>query len=218
MSVGEAETGTPRPLIVVDVDEVVVHFIGPLIGFLDRRGYRLDLVSFRLTGNIKYAGTQRTVGKDEVAELLQAFFDEEIHAQPVVDLAAATLAALAEFAEILLLTNAPHRHGDTRRESLARSGVVWPLITNDGPKGSAVADLVSRRDPDERGLTVVFIDDSPVNLTSVRDRVPTATLIHFVADPTLLALAPDVPGVALKTGSWAEVGDFVGRVLGAASG
>ncbi|MFM9500895.1 hypothetical protein ACKI1Q_45935, partial [Streptomyces galilaeus] len=52
---------------------------------------------------------------------------------------------------------------------------------------------------------VVFIDDSPNNLESVRANVPSARLIHFVAHDALRPLVRDVAGVRLKTGDWLAV-------------
>ena len=41
-----------RPLLVLDVDEVVVEFIRPFVGFLGSNGLKFDTFSFRLHGNI----------------------------------------------------------------------------------------------------------------------------------------------------------------------
>ena len=195
----------PHPVtLVVDVDEVIVQFFRPLVTFLEAENFRLDLVSYGLTGNIKYAGTDRAAPKEVVAGLIQAFFDARIGDLPLVDGAAETLNRLAEAANVVLLTNAPHRHRATRRDSLAASGLSLPLLTNDGPKGPAVAALTARAPG-----PLVFIDAAPSHRVSVRDRVPSAHLIHFIADPHLLALAPDISGTKLKTGDWREVEAWV---------
>jgi hypothetical protein len=204
---------TARPLLVVDVDEVICHFVQPLIAHLERRGYWLDLVSYGLTGNIKHAGTHNAANRETVVALIQGFFDEEIATQPMVDHAAPVLARLAELAEIVILTNAPHRHRETRRTALQNQGIRWPLLTNDGPKGPVVAALSARA-----GAPVVFIDDSPNNLTSVRDHAPETVLIQFVADQRFLALSRDIPGVALKTGDWLAVEQFLLKTLDRAAG
>ncbi|MDR3496163.1 MAG: hypothetical protein P4L82_16310, partial [Ancalomicrobiaceae bacterium] len=178
-----------RPLVVVDVDEVVCQFIGPLSAFLQLSGYWLDATSYGLTGNIKRAGTALAVPKTQVAELIQAFFDAEIGRQPLVPGAAAALARLATHAGIVLLTNAPHRLRQARLDNLARQGIEAPLITNDGQKGPVLAELAAAA-----GRPVAFIDDSPRNLASAAASLPDAVLVQFIADPTFLALAPAVPG------------------------
>lgn len=198
-----------RPLLVVDVDEVVCQFIRPLSAFLERSGYWLGSVSFGLTGNIRRAGTSLAAPKETVEALIQAFFDAEIGRQPLVPGAADAFGRLAGRADIVLLTNAPHRLRQIRIDNLARQGIAVPLITNDGPKGPVLAALAGAA-----AAPTVFIDDSPRNLLSGAAGVPEAVLIHFVADPTFLALAPAVPGVALKTGDWGEVERFLMPMLG----
>jgi hypothetical protein len=196
---------TGRPLVIVDVDEVVVHMVKPLIPWLQGRGLRLDLSSYSLGGNIKHAETGATVAKEAVAGLVQDFFDERIHAQEAVDNAAAVLGRLEQTCDVVLLTNAPHRHRQTRRDSLVAQGITATLICNDGPKGPAVAALRAKVLASGGSDPIVFIDDSTAHLDSVRASVPTAELIHFVAHPTLRGLARDVAGVGLKTGDWLEV-------------
>jgi len=41
-----------RPLIVCDVDDVVLHFFAPFLTFIDGEGYEFLPRSFRLTGNM----------------------------------------------------------------------------------------------------------------------------------------------------------------------
>jgi hypothetical protein len=197
-----------RPLIVADVDEVVTEFVRPLEKYLERRGFRLDVVSYGLTGNIKHAGTERAANKEVVSALLQAFFDAEIHSQPLVIGAAESLDRLAAHADIVLLTNAPDRHREARRFSLAKQGVQYPLLMNDGPKGPAMKQLAARTS----GL-VFFLDDSPTNLHSVANALPNAHILHFVADPRFLALAPDIPGTHVKTGKWIDAEAYITGVL-----
>lgn len=197
-----------RPLLVSDVDEVAVYFVRHFETYLARSGFRLDAHSYGLTGNIKHAGTERAAVQDDVRRLLQGFFDEEIAHQEVVEDCVDVLGRLAAVADVVLLTNAPHRHRETRRTSLAARGLPFPVLTNDGPKGPAMRRLAARA-----AGPVFFLDDSPSNLTSVREALPEAHVIHFVADPRFFALAREVPGMNLRTNSWAEVEDYVrGRI------
>lgn len=207
-------TFTGRPLLVVDVDEVVVHMVAPFIPWLEKRGLQLDMDSYKLGGNIKYAGTERQVPKEDIGPLIQSFFDEEIHAQPAVDNAASVLGRLERVYEIILLTNAPHRHKERRQASLLSQGVTAKLITNDGPKGPIVARIRERAMAANAPDTLIFIDDSVNNLESVRVSVPSAHLIHFIAHPKFRSLARDVAGVSLKTGDWLDVDRFANGLLG----
>ncbi|MDN3718959.1 hypothetical protein QW131_06405 [Roseibium salinum] len=81
--------------------------------------------------------------------------------------------------EIVLLTNLPGGHNKPAREQLLSGmGIPYPVLTNSGPKGGAVAALsAGRQGP------LVFIDDSPTNHASVHASFPSAVQVQFVADP-----------------------------------
>ncbi len=63
-----------RPLLVLDVDDVVLEFIRPFPNFLKARGFGLTMASFRLTGNIAETESGRLVEQPEVTALLDEFF------------------------------------------------------------------------------------------------------------------------------------------------
>jgi hypothetical protein len=63
-----------RPLLVLDVDEVLLEFVGPFIGFLGANGLKFDTMSFRLHGNISQAATGAIVETEAVTALLDGFF------------------------------------------------------------------------------------------------------------------------------------------------
>lgn len=197
-----------RPMVVSDVDEVAVYFVRHFERYLERSGFRLDAVSYGLTGNIKHAGTSLAAAQDDVRRLLLGFFEEEIAHQEVVEDAVDVLGRLATVADVVLLTNAPHRHRETRRVSLAARGLPFPVLTNDGPKGPAMRRLAARA-----GGPVFFLDDSPTNLVSVREALPEAHVVHFVADPRFFRLAREIPGMNLRTNRWTEVETYVRRVI-----
>lgn len=72
-----------RPLLVLDVDDVVLEFIKPFPRFLERRGLRLTLKSFHLTGNIAEAASGRLVEQPEVTALLDEFFETQAEWQSI---------------------------------------------------------------------------------------------------------------------------------------
>jgi len=203
-----------RPLLVVDVDEVVLHMVKPLTAWLALQGLQLDIRSYRLGGNIRRVETGEIVPDTAVAALIQAFFDDRIHAQEAVADAADVLGRLERRCDVILLTNAPHRHRETRLSNLAAQRITAPLITSSGPKGPAVQRLRDRSIGASSDGTVVFIDDSTQNLESVHAFVPEATLVHFIAHPDFRALARDVAGVSLKTGDWLAVERLVAGLIG----
>lgn len=198
-----------RPLVICDVDEVVLSFIAPLERHLDLLGYDLLARSYSLAGNIIHRQSNTPLAGRDVHALLHSFFAEATATQTPVPGAADALAALSLEADVVLLTNMPAPYRADRIAALARFGIDHPVITNEGPKGAAARELAERS-----AGPVVFLDDSPANITSVRDAVDGVRLIHFVADPRFLALAEPIDGVDLRTGDWREARRFVETVCG----
>src|SRR3954468_17635199 len=90
-----------RPLLVLDVDGVVLEFIRPFPHFLKSRGFGLTLASFRLTGNIAETASGRLIEQPEVTALLGDFFDTQADWQSVTDGAEQALASLSDRVEIV---------------------------------------------------------------------------------------------------------------------
>ncbi|MCE1235768.1 MAG: hypothetical protein LWW93_05355 [Hyphomicrobiales bacterium] len=203
-----------RPLLVVDVDEVVLGFIAPLSAFLERHGFQLMPRSFAITGNVTRAGGGQAIGGELVRELIAAFFAREVENQPPVEGAIATLARLAAATDPVLLTNVPAAQAARRAAHLAELGVGAPMIANDGPKGPALARLAqAARAVGGDELPVIFVDDGPNHLASARGAVAGVRLVHFVADPVWFAMAPTVGGTWLKTRDWDAVEAAIRRLL-----
>ena len=197
-----------RPLIICDVDEVVLHFVSPFGAFLQQQGYRLIKRSYALLGNIVDRETDLPVPGDQIGALVHAFFDAETHAQPKISGAAEALAALSESADILFLTNFPDDFRTRREQNLLDHGMPYPLHTNSGPKGQAAFKL-ARHHTEE----IVFLDDIGSNLTSVRMHIPDATLIQFIGDHEFFDLAPSIDEVDFKTKHWAEAKAYIDERL-----
>jgi hypothetical protein len=198
-----------RPLLVLDVDDVVLEFIRPFPHFLKSRGYGLTLASFRLTGNIAETASGRLIEQPEVTTLLGDFFDAQADWQSITDGAAESLARLGDRAEIILLTAMPHRHRGVRRAHLDALGLNYPLLTTEMAKGPAVARLRG-----ESGRPVVFVDDQPHNLASVRESVADANLFHLMADNSLRAFLPAVPDDVIVVQDWHEAAPKIVAALG----
>ena len=198
-----------RPLLVLDVDDVVLEFIRPFPHFLKSRGYGLTLASFRLTGNIAETASGRLIEQPEVTALLGDFFDTQADWQSITDGAAETLARLGNRAEIIMLTAMPHRHRAVRRAHLDALGLSYPLLTTEMAKGPAVARLRGKS-----GRPVVFVDDQPHNLASVRESVADASLFHLMADNSLRAFLPPVPDDIVVVEDWHAAMPKIATALG----
>ncbi|MEI9417221.1 MULTISPECIES: hypothetical protein [unclassified Mesorhizobium] len=198
-----------RPLLVLDVDDVVLEFIRPFPHFLKARGYGLTLASFRLTGNIAETASGRLIEQPEVAALLGDFFDAQADWQSITDGAAKALTGLGDRAEIILLTAMPHRHRAVRRAHLDALGLSYPLLTTEMAKGPAVARLRGKT-----GRPVVFVDDQPANLASVRESVADANLFHLMADNSLRSFLPSVPDDVIVVQDWHQAAPKIAAALG----
>ncbi|MBO0344745.1 hypothetical protein [Roseibium limicola] len=198
-----------RPLVVCDVDEVILHLIRPMEAYFADLGLVFMQRVYKLTGNIARRGENVPIAADEVRRHIHTFFDAFVHAQEVVQGAPQALRQLARNMDIILLTNLPGTHNRAARETLLKSADIdYPMITNSGPKGGAVAALsAGRQSP------IVFIDDSTVNQASVHASLPTAKLIQFIADDSFRTAHLPADHIDLLSGDWAETTAFIEAIM-----
>ncbi len=198
-----------RPLLVLDVDEVVLEFIRPFIGFLGAQGLRFDTMSFRLNGNISDVASGMALDNDRVAALLDGFFAVQAEWQVAAEGAGETIRALADGAEIVMLTAMPHKHRAVRRALLDRLDFPYPLLTTERAKGPAIRQLRG-----EHARPVAFVDDLPHNLVSVRGAVADAHLFHVMAHAEMRKLLPPLPDGIQAAENWRDAGPKIGAALG----
>ncbi len=154
-----------KPLLICDCDEVLVHMVRH---FRDWLGEAHDM-DFALDRHDFFGAVTRRDGgpaptQAEAWDLLHGFFPGQMDRQTLVPHAAEALAALADQADIVILTNLIEECRTPRIEQLARFGIHHRVQCNTGPKGAPVAKLVA-----EHGNPVtVFVDD----LRSIMPRLP----------------------------------------------
>jgi hypothetical protein len=190
-----------RPLVITDADEVLFYFVRGFAAYLVSRGFWLDLASFQLFGNIKYAGRDDLATVEEASELLATFFAERTERIEPVAGAAEVLARLSAEAQIIVLSNLPTGSRPARERALQKAGMPYPLVVNSGVKGPAVRCLADRAGAAE----VFFLDDIPRNILSVSLAAPAVTAIHFVADPHLATLVGPAEGCHHRLDDWPAV-------------
>ena len=190
---------TGRPLVICDVDEVVVHFTRDFEDYLAQQHLLLDTSSFALNGNVRCRHTGVPAPDEQVARLISGFFEERTRHMRPIEGAIDSLLAIGETADVVLLTNLPHTAGDHRRANLAGHGLPFPVVTNSGPKGPAIKDILRRaRQP------AVFIDDSPSYIASCFEHAPEVHLVHFLHDERFARHVEPLDFVSLRTASWDE--------------
>ena len=192
-----------RPLVIVDADEVVLRFVDGFDRYLRRQGLFLDLVSYRLHGNVKRIDDHAAVLDVEVTALLEEFRSDLDWLEPVEG-ARDALAALGARAQTAMLTNITPAQAVSRARNLSALGIDCPVIANSGPKGTAVRHLANRA-----SAPAFFIDDIPHHLTSVAEIAPQVFRIHLVGEERLKPLLPPAKDAHLYAPDWGAVQRFI---------
>lgn len=189
---------SPRPLLITDCDEVLLHFVTPFAAYLESaHDLTLHLDSFALSGNIRRADGS-TLEPSAFMPLLEGFFETQMPMQTPAPGAVDVLATLARTADIVILTNVDQRHHAPRTAELARLGMPYRVVTNSGGKGQPVANLVAEYNPS----AAVFVDDLPPHHSSVKAHAPSVYRLHMVAEPKLRALIPAAPDADARIDDW----------------
>lgn len=190
-----------RPLIICDVDEVIVHFTRDFEDYLAERNMVLENTDLRnLNTAIRDTRSGDFIGNLQTFDLVDSFFAERTRTMKPIDKAVDGLQKLALHADVVMLTNLPHTAGDHRRENLASLGLPFPVITNSGPKGPAINIMASKLN-----APAIFIDDSPGFIASAHEHAPHVRLVHFVQDPKVTRASRSFDFVWLYTHDWNEI-------------
>ena len=187
------------PLIISDVDEVLVHFASPLESFLDTHNIAISFKSYKLFGNVHFKETKELVCDETIMELLDVFFTEKLHTCPPVVGVKNALNNLKKKYQIIILTNTPFEARESRIKSLNNLGIDFPLVTNTGHKGEAVSEICKNLK-----APALFLDDIPTHHKSVAQLAPHVHRVHFVADPRLAKLLPPAVDSHERIDNWPE--------------
>jgi hypothetical protein len=186
-----------RPLVIVDVDEVLGHFMEGFGAFLATRGLEFRVERFALFQNIYRPGEEVHLEIEEGRRHYDDFFRYGSGEMRVAEGAAEALSRLAEQAGVVILTNAPGQGRLARARWLGRNGLDYPLLLNTGPKGPLAAALAEQvKGP------AAFIDDLLPNLDSVAESAPKVARFQHVADERLRPLAPAAPDRHTRIDEW----------------
>ncbi|MHB8529130.1 MAG: HAD family hydrolase [Caulobacteraceae bacterium] len=198
-----------RPILVLDVDEVLAMFMRGFERFVGRHGLEMRITRFALFQSIFRPGEAEHLYVAAGRALFETFFETDVEAIEVAPGAREAIAALAGRATVVILTNAPPASRQARTRWLARSGFPYPLIVNTGVKGPAVAALAERT----RG-PAAFVDDLLPNLDSVADAAPRVHRFQMVADERLRELAFTAPERHRRIDEWPQMREALAEALG----
>lgn len=189
-----------RPLLICDVDEVIIEFLTPFSAFLNAQDKELRPNSFSLDGNIFKSGTDIAYEKHIVSQLVDDFFADQLKWQTPVDHVHQTLSNLSKKMDIFLLTAMPPEHFDIRKIMLKQHDLHYPLFATEDAKGPVINQL-----HDDRDHPIFFIDDMIFNLRSAREHVKNIELITIMANQEFKAIAPEIDAGIFNADNWLDV-------------
>lgn len=193
-----------KPLIISDCDEVLLHMIVPFQQWLgESQG-----VTFRMVGNsfadaMRWTESDEPVGERDIWRLLGGFFDTEMGRQTPINGSVQGINALAEHADVVILTNLNDERQVRRKQQLADHGVHARVFTNQGPKGPALAAILAEYAPSR----AIFIDDLPQHIKSAAEIVPHVRRLHLCGEPMLaphINCAHEAGDAHARIDNWAE--------------
>lgn len=193
-----------RPLLLVDVDEVLGLFMQGFGRFLEDRGLEFRVDRFALFQNIYRPGETQHLPIDEGRSHFDDFFRLGCGDMEPAPGATQALRTLSQRANVVILTNAPGPARMARARWLARHGMDYPLVLNTGPKGPSAAAMAG-----QVRAQAAFIDDLISNLDSVAETAPAVSRFQMVADPRLRPLAPSAPDRHRRIDDWRELREAI---------
>jgi hypothetical protein len=198
-----------KPLLICDVDEVIVHFVNDFEAYLDQRGYALMITDAHLSGrSIQSKNSGGLLEAEHCYAMIGAYFAERTHAMQPIAGAIDAISEIAGLADVVFLTNLPAEAGDARRKNLSAHGLEFPVITNSGPKGPAIRALAAKTQQ-----PVAFVDDSPSFLKSSFEYAPHVTTVHFLQDERFLPFAPQFDFLGHRSNNWPDTLAFLNKAL-----
>jgi len=196
------------PLIAVDVDEVLVHFVPHLDRYIRTLGFEMRLVTYQLEGSMFPIGSDDPLPFDDCIGLINKFFEEETLRQEPVPGGVDALARLAEWAQIVILTNVPRHATAARRQNLDALGIPYPLVVNSGGKGRAMAWLAM-----QARASCCFVDDSVKQIESVAKHAPDVCRVHYAGADFIARIFPDCEFATEQARDWDNVEAMLRRQL-----
>ena len=190
-----------KPLLITDCDEVLLHMVRHF-GVWLHESHDIDFSpnGGDFASSMKRRSDGSAIEREEMWELLGGFFPGEMDRQTLVPHARESLAALAETADIVVLTNLGDHCRDHRIAQLATHGIAHRVETNQGGKGDPVARLVAELNPS----VTVFVDDLAVHHESVAKHAPGVFRLHMISEPSLAPSVPPAPFAHARIDDWRE--------------
>ncbi|HEY6869648.1 MAG TPA: HAD family hydrolase [Novosphingobium sp.] len=171
-----------RALVISDCDEVLLHMIGPFRGWLaETQGVTFTMGGNDFTRSMRWTASGEPVEQAEMWRLLNLFFETAMDRQFPIAGAVEGIGALAEVADVVVLTNLGDDHQQRRAAQLRSHGLNLKVYTNQGPKGPALRRILDEHRPSR----AVFIDDIAQHHGSAAEVTPEVARLHLCGEPEL---------------------------------
>lgn len=197
-----------RPLIAVDVDEVLVHFVPHLDRYIRTLGFEMRLVTYQLEGSMFPIGSDTPLPFDQCIELIHTFFRAETLHQEAVPGGVDALARLADWAQVVILTNVPRHATAARRQNLDALGMSYPLVVNTGGKGRAMAWLAAQATE-----PCGFVDDSVTQIESVAKHASEVCRVHYAGADFIARIFPECEFATEQVRDWRSAEEVLRKRL-----
>jgi len=197
---------TSRPLLITDCDEVLLHMVAPFGGWL-REAHQINFTpdGAHFNGSMRYRTTGEVVPDDAMWPLLDGFFETEMHRQTLIPHARESLQALAQHADIVVLTNLTDNFNAARADQLKMLDIHHRVSTNQGGKGRPVRALVDEYRPS----STVFVDDLAHHHKSVAEHAPEVFRIHMVGEASLAPHVPAAEHAHVRIDHWSHAHNWI---------
>lgn len=202
-----------RPLLISDCDEVLLHMIVPFRDWLDEVHHvHFDFVHGDWGEALRHKHDGTVIERGRVWELLNGFFDTEMHRQQAIVGAVAGINALSQIADVVILTNLLDHRAGPRAAQLKAVGIDFPVYCNQGGKGEALKRILDEYRPD----ISVFVDDLGHQHDSVAQHLPDTWRLQLVGEPLLSQRVVKEPMAHARIDVWAQAEPWIReKLLGA---
>lgn len=199
-----------RPLLITDCDEVLLHMVVPFQSWLESEKHiDFDLAKDSFIEALRHKHDGTLVPQDDIWPLLDEFFGTEMDRQMPIAGAVESVNAIAEFADVVVLTNLLDKRRDARAEQLRAVGIDFPVYTNQGGKGRPLAEIVEKYQPS----AVLFVDDLEHHHGSVAEHAPATWRVHMVGEPQVAQRVAPAPHAHVRIDNWAEARPWIEQRL-----
>ena len=189
-----------RPLLISDCDDVLLHFAPHFADWVaEAHGYHFSLDVPAFAGALR-DDKGAEVTRERAFELLDNFFDREMHRQRLVGGALDALRTIGAEADIVILTNIGDQYRANRIAQLERFDIRHRVLCNQGGKGRPVLELIEEMKPS----AAVFVDDLPVHHESVARHAPGVWRLHMVSEPRVAAIPPPAAFAHARIDAWSD--------------